>query len=194
VKKFGLEKHVHFNNEFSTETTLFEYLNASDIYITPYLSEAQITSGTLSYAVGAGCAVVSSPYWHAQELLDNGRGRLFGFKNAEELSDILIELLDDEEKLAAIRKKAYDYGKKIRWSKIGKQYLYLSEYVNDNWEKEKKTEKQPIDIRMLPSYSLEHIRRLTDDTGIVQHAKYGIPNLKVLSITCSLQTAISGIS
>ncbi|MFW5773066.1 MAG: glycosyltransferase, partial [Tangfeifania sp.] len=178
VKNLELEKHVHFNNRFVTETVLFEYLNASDIYITPYLSEAQITSGTLSYAVGAGCAVVSTPYWHAQELLDNGRGRLFDFKNSEELSTILTELLDDEDKLISIREKAFEYGKKIRWPKIGKQYLYLAEYVNDNWDKEKALEKQPIDIRMLPSYNLEHIRRLTDDTGIVQHAKYGIPNLK----------------
>lgn len=178
VKNLELEKHVHFNNRFATETVLFEYLNASDIYITPYLSEAQITSGTLSYAVGAGCAVVSTPYWHAQELLDNGRGKLFDFKNSEELAEILTELLDDEDKLISIREKAFEYGKKIRWPKIGKQYLYLAEYVNDNWNKEKTHEKQPIDIRMLPTYNLEHIRRLTDDTGIVQHAKYGIPNLK----------------
>jgi glycosyltransferase involved in cell wall biosynthesis len=178
VKNLGIEKYVHFNNQFATETTLFEYLNASDIYITPYLSESQITSGTLSYAIGAGCAVVSTPYWHAQELLDNGRGKLFGFKNAEELSSILTELLDDESKLVSIREKAFEYGKKTRWPKIGKQYLYLAEYVNDNWDKEKELERQPIDIRMLPPYNLEHIRRLTDDTGIVQHAKYGIPNLK----------------
>jgi len=178
VKKLDLEKHVYFINEFATENTLFEYLSASDIYITPYLSEAQITSGTLSYAIGAGCAVVSTPYWHARELLDNGKGRLFDFKNSEELSNILIELLDDEDKLVSIREKAFEYGKKIRWPGIGKQYLYLAEYVNDNWDKEKELAQQPIDIRLLPSYNLENIRRLTDDTGIVQHAKYGIPNLK----------------
>ncbi len=178
VKKLRLGKNVYFNNEFATEAKLFEYLNATDIYISPYLSEAQITSGTLSYAIGAGCAVVSTPYWHAQELLDNGRGQLFNFKNSEQLSGILNELLDDEDKLDAIRKKAFDYGKKIRWPKIGKQYLYLAEYVNDNWEKEQEPEKQSIDIHMLPPYDLEHVKRLTDDTGIVQHAKYGIPNLK----------------
>ncbi len=178
VKNQGLENNVYFNNQFATETTLFEYLNAADIYITPYLNESQITSGTLSYAIGAGCAVVSTPYWHAQELLDDGRGRLFDFKNSEKLSEILIELLDDEEKLESIRNKAKKYGLKIKWPKIGKQYLYLSEYVGDNWDREKEAEPQPIDLRMLPSYNLEHIKRLTDDTGIVQHAKYGIPNLK----------------
>jgi len=178
VKKLGLEKNVHFNNEFVTENQLFEYLNASDIYLTPYLSEAQITSGTLSYAVGAGCAVVSTPYWHAQELLDNGRGRLFNFKNSDELATVLNSLFDEEDQLVALRENAFNYGRKIRWSKIGKQYLYLAEYVCDNWDKERDPEKQPIDISMLPAYNLEHIKRLTDDTGIVQHAKYGIPNLK----------------
>lgn len=178
VKNLGIEQNVYFNNEFVSETKLFEYLNAADIYITPYLSEAQITSGTLSYAIGAGCAVVSTPYWHAQELLDNGRGCLFDFKNSDELSSILLDLLNDDAKLVSIREKAYEYGKKIRWPKIGKQYLYLAEYVNDNWDKNSKSEGDPIDIRMLPAYSLEHIKRLTDDTGIVQHAKYGIPNLK----------------
>lgn len=178
VKKLGVDKNVYFNNEFVSETKLFEYLNACDIYITPYLNEAQITSGTLSYAIGAGAAVVSTPYWHAQELLDNGRGCLVDFKNPDQLLATLVNLLDNKDKLIAIQENAFEYGKKIRWPKIGKQYLYLAEYVNDNWEKEKDSEKQPIDIRILPSYNLEHIKRLTDDTGIVQHAKYGIPNLK----------------
>jgi glycosyltransferase involved in cell wall biosynthesis len=115
VKNLNLEQNVHFNNEFVTEEKLFEYLNASDIYLTPYLSEAQITSGTLSYAIGAGCAVVSTPYWHAQELLDNDRGRLFGFKNSDELATILLELLDDEKQLGKLRENAVNYGKKIRW-------------------------------------------------------------------------------
>ncbi len=178
VKKLGLDKNVYFNNEFASEEKLFEYLNASDIYISPYLSEAQITSGTLSYAIGAGASVVSTPYWHAQELLDDGRGCLFDFKNPEQLSVILLELLEDKGKLASIQKKAYDYGGKIRWPKIGKQYLNLAEYVSNNWEKGEKTEMHAIDIGILPSLNMEHIIRLTDDTGIVQHAKYGIPNLK----------------
>ncbi len=178
VKNLGLDKHVVFNNEFVEEDTLIEYLSACDIYITPYLSEAQITSGTLSYAVGSGCAVVSTPYWHARELLDDGRGKLFDFRNSEQLADILIELLEDEDEIDSIRDRARDYNKKIRWPKIGKKYLILSEYVSDNWEKEEEIKKLPIDIRLLPSFSLEHILRLTDDTGIVQHAKYGVPNLK----------------
>ncbi|MFA7116960.1 MAG: glycosyltransferase family 4 protein [Bacteroidales bacterium] len=178
VKSHGLEKNVYFNNEFATEDELMEYLQTCDIYISPYLNEAQITSGTLSYAIGAGCAVLSTPYWHAQELLDNNRGRLFNFKDSEQLADLLLELFDNPEQLNIIRKNALDYGKKIRWSKTGKQYLNLAEYVHKNWGKKDKSNKQSIDIQLIPPFSLEHIIRLTDDTGIVQYAKYGIPNLK----------------
>jgi hypothetical protein len=178
VKEHGLEKNVFFNNEFLTEKQLFEYLTAADIYITPYLTEAQITSGTLSYAIGTGSAVVSTPYWHAQELLDNGRGRLFDFKDSAQLSKILLELFSDESEIARLKTRAYEYGKRIRWPKIGKQYLSLAEYIYNSWDSELELKKAPILIPMLPRYILSHIKRLTDDTGIVQHAKYGIPNLK----------------
>ena len=178
VKQYGIEKNVFFNNAFLTEEKLFEYLTASDIYITPYLNEAQITSGTLSYAIGVGSAVVSTPYWHAQELLDDGRGRLFNFKDSSQLSQIIQELLDEEEKINNLKVRAYDYGKKIRWPIIGKQYLSLADYLFDSWDRDLKLKKLPIHIPLLPIYNLAHIKRLTDDTGIVQHAKYGIPNLK----------------
>jgi glycosyltransferase involved in cell wall biosynthesis len=178
VKEHGLEKNVFFNNEFLTEKQLFEYLTAADIYLTPYLTEAQITSGTLSYAIGTGSAVVSTPYWHAQELLDNGRGRLFDFKDSMQLSGILLELFGDVKKIDQMKTKAYEYGKRIRWPKIGKQYLSLAEYIYNSWDSELELKKAPIQIPMLPPYSLSHVKRLTDDTGIVQHAKYGIPNLK----------------
>ena len=178
VKTNDLEKNVYFNNEFVSETKLAEYLSATDIYITPYLNEAQISSGTLSYAIGAGCAVVSTPYWHAQELLDNNRGSLFGFKNSEQLSDILTELLEDENKLTLFREKTSDYGKKLLWPKIGKLYFHVAEHVLENWEKGHEPPGQQIDLHLLPSYDLSHFTRLTDDTGIIQHAKYNIPNLK----------------
>ena len=178
VNKLDLERNVYFNNEFISETELFDYLSACDIYVTPYLNEAQITSGTLSYAIGAGCAVVSTPYWHAQELLDGDRGCLFSFKNADELADILNELLSDHKKLAVLRENAFQYGKRLRWPKIGKQYLLLAEYVFENWKKTPEVPAEAIDLSLLPAYDITHVKRLTDDTGIVQHAKYGIPNLK----------------
>jgi glycosyltransferase involved in cell wall biosynthesis len=178
VKEHEIEKNVFFNNAFLSEEKLFEYLSASDIYITPYLNEAQITSGTLSYAVGVGSAVVSTPYWHAQEILDEERGRLFGFKDSIQLSKVILELLDDEKNINDLRERAYEYGKKLRWPIIGRQYLSLAEYLVHSWARDLEIKKLPIQIPMLPVYNLAHVKRLTDDTGIVQHAKYGIPNLK----------------
>jgi glycosyltransferase involved in cell wall biosynthesis len=178
VKSLKLDSHVVFINEFINEKELMKYLSASDIYITPYLNEAQITSGTLSYAVGVGSAVVSTPYWHAAELLAGGIGRLFNFNDSEELSKIFMDLLDNPEVLKDLRKKAFDYGKTITWPKSGGKYNDLAaQIIKDNPEVFVKKE-TIIDPLVMPPFSLDHIKRLTDDTGIIQHAKFGIPNLK----------------
>ncbi len=178
VKNLQLEKHVVFLNEFIGEQDLFKYLCASDIYITPYLNEAQITSGTLSYAVGVGSAVISTPYWHAAELLDEGRGRLFNFSDTQSLSSTLNELLDNPEELIELKRKAYDYGRKITWPKIGEKYVALSENILKEEQNVIIKKDTVLDFLILPPFSLTHINRLTDDTGIIQHAKFGIPNLK----------------
>jgi glycosyltransferase involved in cell wall biosynthesis len=129
VKKLGLEKHVIFLNEFIDQSELFKYLSASDIYITPYTNEAQITSGTLSYAIGAGSAVISTPYWHAAELLSEGRGRLFPFNDVQALSDIFLDLLDNPDVMKDLRRNAYNYGREITWPKIGEKYAQLAEKI-----------------------------------------------------------------
>ncbi len=178
IKSLKLENHVFFLNEFLSQKDLFKYLSAADIYITPYLNEAQITSGTLSYAMGVGAAVISTPYWHAQELLADGRGRLFDFNNSEQLSEILLELLDKPDVLRTLRKKAYDYGQKITWPKIGEEYVSLAASLADKKPKIKVRKETIIDPLVLPPFSLAHVKRLTDSTGIIQHAKFGIPNLK----------------
>ena len=178
VKNLHLEKHVLFLNEFIDEQDLFKYLYACDIYITPYLNEAQITSGTLSYAVGVGAAVLSTPYWHAQELLDKGRGRLFDFNDSEGLSDMLTGLLDNPAELNELKSKAAEYGKKITWPKTGERYLALAGRILKEEHHVITGKESELDLLILPPFSLTHINRLTDDTGIIQHAKFGIPNLK----------------
>lgn len=178
IKKLKLQAHVLLLNEFIGENELFKYLSACDVYITPYLNEAQITSGTLSYAMGAGCAVVSTPYWHAAELLTEERGRLFDFNNPEELAETLNQLLDHPGALKKIQSNASEYGKNVIWPKIGKKYLKLSADLLVFPKKKVNKKETPIDLLLLPEYSLTHIKRLTDDTGIIQHAKFGIPNLK----------------
>lgn len=178
IKELKLENNVVLLNKFVNQKDLFKYLYASDIYITPYLNEAQITSGTLSYAVGVGSAVVSTPYWHAAELLADDKGVLFNFHNSDQLSDILIELLDNPDKRLQLRQRAYDYGRGITWPKIGVKYNDLLQTVVVEGLKIDKKEVIPFDLLLLPPFSLIHIKRMTDDTGIIQHAKYGIPNLK----------------
>jgi glycosyltransferase involved in cell wall biosynthesis len=178
IKTLNLENNVFFFNEFVNQKDLFRYLYATDIYVTPYLNEAQITSGTLSYAVGTGAAVLSTPYWHAQELLADGRGRLFDFNNFNQLAEILIELLDKPGVLKTLRKKAYDYGRNITWPKIGSKYVKAAEKIVAEKPVKVIQKETIIDPLMLPEFSLAHIRRMTDWTGIIQHAKYGIPNLK----------------
>ena len=190
IEDLKLEKNVVLINEFTTQKELFKYLYASDIYITPYLNEAQITSGTLSYAVGVGLAVVSTPYWHATELLSKGRGVMFDFGRIEQLSDILINLLDNPEKRLEIRRKAHEHGLKITWPKIGGIYNDLVQTVINEKVKIEKKEIIPFDISLLPGFSMKQIKRLTDDTGIIQHAIFGIPNLKEGYCLCDNSRAL----
>jgi len=178
ARKLNVEDNLTFINKFVSEEELFDYLTAADMYITPYLNEAQITSGTLSYAVGSGAAVISTPYWHAQELLADNRGRLFDFKDSATLSQIVNELFEEPSRLAQLKRNAYEYGKHLRWPNTGKVFI-AALYDAISEAKTKQDETRPIiDPDMMPAFSMAHIQRLTDDTGIVQHAKYGIPNLK----------------
>lgn len=177
--ELGVADHLFFINKFVSETELINYLTACDIYVTPYLNEAQITSGTLSYAVGAGAAVVSTPYWHAQELLDDNRGRLFNFKDYHTLANTVNDLLDDDSKLKKLKNNAYQYGLHLRWPNIGKEYIEaFNQAIKKNSTRIKSSTAIIPDKRSLPPFDMTHIRRLTDSTGLIQHAKYGIPNYK----------------
>lgn len=177
AEKLGVRNHLHFINKFVAEEELIQFLAACHIYVTPYLNEAQITSGTLSYAIGAGAAVVSTPYWHAQELLDDNRGRLFNFKDFNALAEIITELLDNETKINRLRSNALHYGKHLKWPNIGRDYInLLTQAISKPIYRKTKIGLPENDE--LPAFSLLHIRRMTDYTGLMQHAKYGIPNFK----------------
>lgn len=178
AKDLGVSNHVLMLNQFIEETELFKYLAACDIYITPYLNIAQITSGTLSYAKGSGCAVLSTRFWHATELLADDKGCFFDFNDSEGLADIINDLLDDSEKLFKIQEKAYQYGRNIIWPKIGHKYNDLLKMVLSRPKINLSTTKKEIDLEILPPLLLTHIKRLTDSTGVFQHAKYGIPDFK----------------
>lgn len=178
IKELNLSNHVSLVNEFVEEKQLFKYLVASDIYITPYTNEAQITSGALVYAMGSGCVVVSTPYWHAAELLTENKGLLFDFKDEKGLKEILNRLLDEPSLMHTIQQKAIEYGQNIIWPKIGQRYLKLAERLLSQPTKPEPNKETDIDPLVLPQFSLTHIKRLTDNTGIIQHANFGTPNLK----------------
>lgn len=175
VVQNGLETVVEFRDEFLSEDKLRELLLDVDIYITPYLNEAQITSGTLSYAVGAGTCVVSTPYWHAVDMLAEGRGCFFGFGDVAELSKVLIDLLDHPEKMTLIREKAFNFGKSMYWQEIGHEYLVLFKKVIRS---KKVVAPEDYDLYYLPNYTLEYVKKLTDRTGILEHAIFHIADLK----------------
>src|SRR6201996_4589663 len=121
--QLGVSQNLSFINKFVSEDELVNYLTACEVYVTPYLNEAQITSGTLSYAVGAGAAVVSTPYWHATELLAHNRGRLFDFKDIDTLASTVNELLDNENILHELKQNAYEYGLHLRWPVTGAEFI-----------------------------------------------------------------------
>jgi glycosyltransferase involved in cell wall biosynthesis len=176
----GVAENVVFHNRFVDLEELCEYIGAADLYVTPYLSEKQITSGTLAYAVGAGKAVISTPYWHAQELLADGRGRLVPFQDAEAISDQMLDLLDNETERHAIRKRAYMYGRDTIWSAVARRYMRAFLRVREERAKQPRGTQtlrtSPRRPAELPAVSIEHLQRMTDDTGMFQHAIGKLPN------------------
>lgn len=178
AEELGVQEHVIFINRYVSEDELMSYLSATDIYVSPYLNEAQITSGTLCYAVRAGAAIVATPYWHAKELLSNGRGKLFNFKDEKGLASSIVDLLNSPANLHEIKERAYDYGTHLKWTAIGSNYIDIIEDVIENQDVNERILRQIIDPEIMPEFSLDYVKLLTDSTGIIQHAKYGVPNWK----------------
>ena len=175
----GVENSVRFVDEFVTLSTLRDYLGAADVYVTPYLSESQIVSGTLAYAVGTGKAVVSTPYWYAEELLAERRGLLVPFRDTAAMGEAVGGLLDKPDERLALRGRAYEYGRQMVWPEVARQYLGSFEraYVE---RLQRGLSNRPhrtalLDLR-LPEPNFSHLFNLTDDTGILQHARFSVPN------------------
>lgn len=177
----GVESQVMFYNRFVSTEELLEFIGAADIYITPYLNEAQITSGTLAYTLGAGKAVISTPYWYAEEMLAEGRGALVPFRDPPALANKIIELLDDVQERHAMRKRAYMYGREMTWDKVAEHYM--DSFQRSRIERMNST-KHPVHIvkplnespEEFPIMKLDHLQRLTDDTGMIQHSIFTVPN------------------
>ncbi len=180
AKEVGVEPQVIFHNRFVSPEEMVEFIGSADIYITPYRHEAQVVSGTLAYALGAGKAIISTPYWHAIELLDDRRGALVPFQNPAAIAEKTVELLDTPAIRHAMRKRAYLFAREMVWKRVAQGYMESFVRVrSDRMESPqvqfsaRMTEKS---LNQLPELKLNHVNALTDDTGILQHAIFTIPN------------------
>ncbi len=176
----GVKDHVIFYNRFVSSADLAEFIGATDIYLTPYLNEAQITSGTLAYVFGAGKAVVSTPYWHAQELLADGRGALVPFRDPKALANAVCNYLSDDVLMERTRKEAYEMGRQMVWPAVAGQYLDAFQHARADRKVAPRAAfagytlaSRPYD---LPPLKLDHVIRMSDGTGIFQHAIFNVPN------------------
>ena len=182
VHKLNISDHVIFQNRFVELKELCEFLGTADIYITPYLEEAQITSGTLAYAMGTGKAVISTPYWYATEMLAEERGRIVPFSNPDAMAEQIIDLLDNDVNRHTIRKKAYTFCREAIWKEVSRRYLEVFSEVQLRRSLHPRPRYLYIEnIKSitnfeLPEMKLDHLKILTDDTGILQHANHTIPN------------------
>jgi glycosyltransferase involved in cell wall biosynthesis len=179
AKELGVGDNIVFLDRFLERDELIEIIRAADIYVTPYLNEAQVVSGTLAYAVGAGKAIVSTPYWHAQEMLADGRGRLVPFKDSGALSQEINKLLDFPEERLRMRRDAYEYARPMVMKEMGRRYLALFSRAKTQYASV--VDLPALDTlnqhdQRLPRVNLAHLQRMTDYTGVLQHAKFTVSN------------------
>src|SRR3984893_4792623 len=176
----GVEANVIFRNRFESPEEMVELIGAADIYITPYKHKAQVVSGTLAYALSAGKAIISTPYLHAIELLDGERGALVPFDDPEAIAERTIALLGDETGRHAMRKRAYLYARDMVWNRAAQKYMQSFERIyNERLRNPRATfsaENTEKTLDRLPAIKLDHLFRMTDQTGMVEHAVFVVPN------------------
>lgn len=178
----GVKENVIFHNRYVSLDDLKEFIGVTDIYLTPYLNEAQITSGTLAYVFGAGKAVVSTPYWHAQELLADGRGALVPFRDSPAIAAGVCGFLDHPERVQEIRRAAYRMGREMIWPAVAQRYLASFQQARADRRATPRRAFAGWTLASrsydLPPLRMDHIVRMTDDTGIFQHAIFNVPNYR----------------
>ena len=179
AQRLGVDASIIFHNRFVGQSELTRFLAAADIYITPYLKPDQITSGTLAYAIGAGKAVISTPYWYASELLQDGRGILVPWRDSEAIASEVAGLLSDDEKMQSLETRAAEYGRHMGWATVARHYIESFDRARFDHPRHRRTvfEAQTLARRPadLPEVKLDHMLVLTDDTGILQHATFNVP-------------------
>ena len=203
VRELGVEDHVVFLDQFVDQATLLEFISMCDVYVTPYLNEAQMTSGTLAYSFGLGKAVVSTPYWHARELLADGRGVLVPFGDAAAIGSEIAELLTDDARRQAMRKRAYASSRSMTWERTAERYMSVFENARQgHWLKvdcarRARACRSRAALRP-PEMQIDHFLSMCDDTGLFQHAVHSVPdrshgycvddNARALLLACALNS------
>jgi glycosyltransferase involved in cell wall biosynthesis len=182
AKELGVSSQLILNNRFVSTEELIEHVGAADIYITPYRQEAQAVSGTLAIALGAGKAIISTPYWHAKELLADGRGVMVPFDDPDSIANAVIRLLDNDAERHAMRKRAYLYSRKTTWPKTARAYMACFQRARfERNLRPRPTQQDELTIQeeyVLPELNTAHLLNMTDNTGILQHAIFSVPNTR----------------
>jgi glycosyltransferase involved in cell wall biosynthesis len=200
ARQAGVENHVVFLDRFVDQKTLLDFISMSDVYVTPYLNEAQMTSGTLAYSFGLGKAVVSTPYWHARELLADGRGILVPFGDAGAIGVEIAKLLTNDVLRQAMRKRAYSSSRSMTWERTAERYMSVFENAGRRHRLKTiaRTDTSTLlrDSRAPPEMQLDHFLSMCDDTGLFQHAVHSVPdrahgycvddNARALLVACAL--------
>ena len=180
AEQLGVSSHLILFNRFVSAEEFVEHVGAADIYITPYRQEAQIVSGTLAIALGAGKAIISTPYWHAKELLADRRGVIVRFENPDAIADAVLALLDNDGERHAMRKRAYLHSRETIWPKTARKYM--ASFQRARFERSlhpratQKDDGEATALDSLPALNTAHMLNMTDDTGILQHAIFSVPN------------------
>jgi glycosyltransferase involved in cell wall biosynthesis len=199
TRLLDIEAHVVFLDQFVDRATLVDFISMCDVYVTPYLNEAQMTSGTLAYSFGVGKAIVSTPYWHARELLAEGRGILVPFGDSSATGREIAALLTDDERRQRLCREAYAYSRHMTWPRTGERYM--SEFARAVESHRRDSRRLGVATftstqRVVPGMCLTHFLSMCDDTGLIQHAIRSVPdrahgycvddNARALLLSCAL--------
>lgn len=175
ASRLGVAEHVAFVNRYVDESELMEFIGAADVYVTPYVNACQIVSGTLAYCFGTGKAVVSTPYWHAEELLSDGRGELVPFRDENELARRIGALFQNPEKRDAMSRSAHALGREMTWERVAGAYAEVFREVGRRRPAARPPRPGNNSPKPLPRPCFSHLHRMSDQCGLFQHAKFGIP-------------------
>jgi glycosyltransferase involved in cell wall biosynthesis len=199
ARELGVEDHVVFLDQFVDQGTLLDFISMCDLYVTPYLNESQMTSGTLAYSFGLGKAVVSTPYWHARELLGGGRGILVPFGDSATLGSEIAHLLTDDARRQAMRERAYASSRSMTWERTAERYLTAFESARRGHGLRviaRQDQSAPSRAQAPPEMQIGHFLSMCDDTGLFQHAVHSVPdrshgycvddNARALLLACAL--------